>query len=398
MSQPGAGLHVVLSYGDVFRQSGYRTKVLGELQQYERHAKLEPFLIAFDRDANRIDELNLGSNIRVKAHPRTVLPIAVLHYLRDLASLQRIAPVRTVHAHNLYSGAIGLIGRWRFGYKLIVELHGRIPEEYVILRKGGRLSYRFLKWLESWVMRNADHIIPISHKLKDYLISEYRLHPHTLTVIPDCADPAVFRWDPAMRQSGRQRLGVDGKLVCVHLGSVFIWYDPELIVETFTRIRTRIPSAHLLIVTEDTARVAAYVDGKLPKETVTIMAVPHEQVPNLLAASDLGLLLLRSTANIEVSSPAKFSEYLNSGVPVLITERVGDFSAVVADERVGTIVADDGSFDLTFLDEVLANRTGLAERCVGSGTHLTWQAFYQAWSDILAKLGGNCRGGHSPTL
>src|SRR5262245_26670279 len=380
MSEGSAGLHVVLSYGDVFRQSGYRTKVLGELRHYELHASLEPVLIVFDRDARRVQELNLPG-LRFRAHLRSSLPIALLQYLHDLLSLRRDGPIRTVHAHNLYSGAIALIGRWVLNYKLVVELHGRIPEEYVTLRKGGRFSYWLLKRLESWVMRNANHIVPISHKLKEYLISEYRLDPRKLTVIPDCADPAAFRWDPAMRESVRHRLGIDGKLVCVHLGSFFVWYDPELIIETFTRIRARIPSAHLLIVTEDTERAASYLAPRLPKEVVTAIAAPHEQVPGLLAASDLGFLLLRSTTNIEVSSPAKFSEYLNSGVPVLITPRVGDFSAMVAHARVGTIVADDGSFDLKFVDELLANRDELAARCVDAGTHLTWQAFFPAWSE-----------------
>src|SRR5262249_40039697 len=143
------------------------------------------------------------------------------------------------------------------------------------------------------------------------------------------------------------------------------------------------------VVTEDTANVSQYLDGKLPKEALTVVSAPHEGVPSLLAASDLGFLLLQSTANIEVSSPAKFSEYLNSGLPVLITEQVGDFSAIVAEERVGRIVGDDGSFDLKFLDEIVSNRNELAERCVGSGAQLTWQVFSGAWWDIVAGLVSN---------
>src|SRR5262249_24217567 len=154
------------------------------------------------------------------------------------------APIRSVHAHNLYSGALALIGRWFHHYRVIVELHGRIPEEYLILAKGGHFSYWLLKHLESWAMRKADHIIPNSHKLKEYLVSEYQLNPNKLTAIPDCADPNIFRWDPTTREAVRRRLGLDGKLVCVHLGTFFVFYDPALIIETFNRIRERMPSAH----------------------------------------------------------------------------------------------------------------------------------------------------------
>src|SRR5262249_41623646 len=144
MNKRPGGIHVVLSYGDVFRQSGYRTKVLGELQHYEKNSNVEPYLIVFDRDAKRIDESNLFG-IRFKAHPRSFLPLAALRYLRDLRLLAREAPIRSVHAHNLYSGALALIGRWFHHYRVIVELHGRIPEEYLILAKGGHFSYWLLK-------------------------------------------------------------------------------------------------------------------------------------------------------------------------------------------------------------------------------------------------------------
>ncbi len=385
MPEAQAGLHVVLSYGDVFRQSGYRTKVLGELLEYERHGKFEPFLIVFDRNAAQFDKLDLAG-VRFFAHNRIALPAAAIQYHLDLSSLARRGRIRIVHAHNLYSGALALVARWRHRYKLLLEYHGRIPEEYVILGKGGRLSYWLLKLLEGWTVRNADHIIPISHKLKDYLLSEYRLDPRKISVIPDVADDSVFRWDPEIRDATRRKLNLDGKFVCVHLGTFFDFYDPELIVETFKRIRASAPYAHLLIVTGDVEAAAEYVAGKLAQDVVTILSARHDEVPSLLAAADLGFLLLRSTANIAVSSPAKFSEYLNSGLPVLITPDVGDFSALVAREKVGTIVADDGSLDMKFIDDILANRAELAGRCTVAGRQLTWQAFSSTWSKIIEQL------------
>lgn len=389
-NRAGSGFHVVLSYGDVFRQSGYRTRVLGELLQYERRGNLKPFLIVFDRDAARISELDLGG-VRFRSHQRSSLAVAAMQYHQDLSSLSRESRIGIVHGHNLYSGALALSARWRHGYKVLLDYHGRIPEEYLILGKGGRISYWLLKRLESWVMRSADHIIPVSHKLKDYVTSEYQIDPRKLTVIPDCADPAVFRWDTDTRESTRRRLGLEGKLVCVHLGSFFIWYDPELIVETFTRIRSRIPAAHLLIVTEEAVRATAYLSGTMPQEAVTVISARHEEVPSLLAASDLGFLLLHSTPNINVSSPTKFSEYLNSGLPVLITSQVGDFSAMVTNERVGAVVGDDGSFDMKFVENLMPNRTELAARCTAAGAQLTWQAFSEAWSKLIEQLSSSSK-------
>jgi hypothetical protein len=106
----------------------------------------------------------------------------------------------------------------------------------------------------------------------------------------------------------------------------------------------------------------------------------------LLAASDLGFLLLRSTANIEVASPSKFSEYLNSGLPVLITPRVGDFSALIAATGAGAIVSDEGVFDVSVVDQIAESRERSAQRAVEAGRTLTWDAFRPTWNSIIEAL------------
>ena len=373
--------HVVLSYGDVFRQSGYRTKVLGELLEYEKGGPLTPVLIAFDRDAEQLAQTDLGG-VAVYAHRRK----DVLRYYSDIQRLSAIGRIRIVHAHNLYSGALALSARWLYGYRVLVELHGRIPEEYVILGKGGRLWGWILRRLESWVIQSADHVIPISSKLKEYLVEAYHLPPSRLTVIPDCADPQVFQWNPQLRKATRARMKLDDRFVCVHLGSVFIWYDPDLIVRVFQKIRDRVPSAHLLTVTEDADRTRDYLKERIPPEAFTVLGVPHSEVPALLAASDLGFLLLRSTPNIQVSSPAKFSEYVNSGLPVLITPQVGDFSSMVAQNGIGAIVTDDGHFDVRIIDEVLCSRDVFAQRSMEAGKQLSWEAWRSAWTTAIESL------------
>ena len=375
------GFHVVLSYGDIVRQSGYRTRILGELLEYERDGRLQPCLIVFDRQAQRVGELDLGG-VPFRAFHRS----APLAYFREISRLSRQGPIRVVHAHNLYSGALALSARPIYGYKVLLDLHGRIPEEYVALRNGGAVSHWCMNRLERWVVRSADHILPVSNKLKDYLTGQYRLPSSKLTVLPDCADPSAFHWDPALRASVRRRWGLEDKLVCVHLGSFFVWYDPALILKVFARIRSRIPAAHLLIVTEDSSRTSNRLSRELPEDAFTVIAAQHREVPALLTASDVGLLLLRSAPNIKVSSPTKFSEYLNSGLPVLITPEVGDFSAMTANANVGTIVSEDGDFDVAFLDAVLKSREEVARRSMAVGRELTWQAYRSEWSNLMERL------------
>ena len=118
---------------------------------------------------------------------------------------------------------------------------------------------------------------------------------------------------------------LDGKLVCTHVGSFFEWYDHELLLNLFAGIQRDVADAHLLVLTSATEKTREYLSRRLPAESFTVMNAPHDEIPPLLNASDVGFLLLRSSPNIETCSPTKFSEYLSCGLPVVITPQVGDF-------------------------------------------------------------------------
>src|SRR5262245_23198576 len=108
-------LNLVLSYGDLARPGGYRTRVLGELQTLDRQNDLDPFLLVFDRNPAECEKTFDGS-----VSHRVLHRSSILQFYRVIADLRRQKPVRLVHAHNLYSAALALSGRQRFGYKVVL--------------------------------------------------------------------------------------------------------------------------------------------------------------------------------------------------------------------------------------------------------------------------------------
>lgn len=362
-------MNVVLSYGDLSRESGYRSRVLGELSLIRRTLNSELFLIVFDRQPEEFRK-NFALDVPYAVHPRS----KTINFYRELARLARRESIGFIHAHNLYSAALALSARYSYGYKVILDYHGRIPEEFVFQKKGGALSRFALERLEKWVVAKSDRVIVVSEKLREYLASRYDVPRAKLSMVPCCADAAAFRWDPARRREVRNAMKLTDKFVCTHLGSLFQWYEPDFLARTFTRIRDQIPAAHLLVVTPEVSLARDYLVKRFPQDVFTVKSVRHQEVPDLLLASDLGFLLLRSAPNIKTSSPAKFSEYLNCGLPVLITPEVGDFSALVANSGAGAIVSRDGEFDSAILHRIMASRDGFAARCVTVGHPLTWAA------------------------
>src|SRR5438105_30782 len=118
-----AGLDLVVSYGDLSHQSGYRTRVLGELQHLDRSLDLNPFLLVFDRNPSAF-EPGLAMDVPFSIHQRS----AMIRFYPEVARIARREMIRIVHAHNLYSAALALSARPLHRYKVILDYHGRIPE------------------------------------------------------------------------------------------------------------------------------------------------------------------------------------------------------------------------------------------------------------------------------
>jgi glycosyltransferase involved in cell wall biosynthesis len=290
-----------------------------------------------------------------------------------------------VHAHNLYSAALALSARRKYRYKVVLDYHGRIPEEYVFLGKGGSASRKALEVLERWCVKQADHVIVVSQKLGEYLTSRYRIPPDKVSVIPCCTDPSIFKWDPVKRDTIRQSMNCGNRFVCTHLGSFSQWYDPDLLLNIFKQI-LRETDAHLMVVTADVDQAAEFLGKNLPREQFTVRSAAHDEVPDLLNASDIGLLLLRQSPNIDTSSPVKFAEYLNCGLPVLITGGVGDYSRMTMERQVGATVTRDESFDVKIIPRISGERASIALHCQAVGRDLTWSSYSDTWRQMLSSI------------
>lgn len=123
----------------------------------------------------------------------------------------------------------------------------------------------------------------------------------------------------------------------------------------------------------------------------------HDEVPLYLQEAHAGLLLRREDPVNQVASPTKFGEYLAAGLPVLLTEGIGDFSALVEDEGLGMIVpstfldaGEPGEEDLekllNFLRTVAQEREQHRQHCIRyAREHLHWE---RHGHDFLKEITG----------
>lgn len=192
--------------------------------------------------------------------------------------------------------------------------------------------------MEGTALRKADHVLCVSSPLRDRLRERWSLEDKPMDVVPCCADPKMFRFDPLARDRIRREHGLEDKFVLVFSGSTYKWQLGDKVVDMVKHLLPSIPNAHLLFLTPDVADARRILGAALPESVFTLKHVPHSRIPEHLAAADLGLLIREDHPLNRVACPTKFAEYAMSGLPVLITKGLGDLDTYVAQNKLGVVV------------------------------------------------------------
>jgi glycosyltransferase involved in cell wall biosynthesis len=76
----------------------------------------------------------------------------------------------------------------------------------------------------------------------------------------------------------------------------------------------------------------------LKDKDCTVLSLGPTAVPRYLAAADVGLLPRDENLVNRVASPVKFAEYLASGIPVILSDGIGDYSELVRSGDLGAVL------------------------------------------------------------
>jgi glycosyltransferase involved in cell wall biosynthesis len=272
---------------------------------------------------------------------------------------------------------MGALVKRRTGTRLIFDIRGFMPEEYVdagVWPANGYL-YRLAKRVERWLFSQADAFVVLTEAAREILFaksSDTDEQGRPIEVIPCCVDAQRFQSvDGPAVENVRRQLDLDGRRVIVYVGALGGWYLTDEMIQFLASAHRQDPKTFSLVLTQSPPdlmltglRNAGVADGDFMVRQVT----PAE-VPSYLKAADVALSFIKPCYSKRASSPTKIAEALASGLPIVSNAGIGDLDAMIEGDRVGTIVREfsDAAYSqaLSAIDNMRSDQT-TATRCRAS--------------------------------
>jgi len=226
-----------------------------------------------------------------------------------------------------------------------IEEYDVFPVDY--LRKN-------IRAIESYSVNNSDYKIAVSQRLIDYWQQQYRCKTGNEVVIPCTLDRKLFSESNFVSgksaESIKKELGIEpDTITLVYAGSTAPWQSFELLEKILTPLMNKDERVKILFLSKHNSDNKRFSEKY--KNRIFIKWLEHKDVLSYLHCCDYGLLLREQSDTNRVASPVKFAEYLYAGLPVLITENLGDFSKFVHDYNCGHIIKEENQ-DWSFLKNV----------------------------------------------
>jgi glycosyltransferase involved in cell wall biosynthesis len=259
-----------------------------------------------------------------------------------LRSVVRKERITRILARGASAGALAHLVAARCGVPYAVE---SFEPHAAYMREShtwGRWDPRYIlqKHWEQAQKRDAAALLPVTEAYRETLERE-GVPASRIVTLPCTVDSEQFRFNSAHRKGTRQDLGIlPEDVVGIYVGKFGdIYYDHEAF-DVFTRFAAGIPGFRMIVLTGmDHSRVTRLADeAGFPRGQLYVATVSHAEVPRFLAAADVAFALVRMAPSRRFCSPVKVGEYLASGLPIVITNGIGDDSDVIRDWSAGAVV------------------------------------------------------------
>ncbi len=231
------------------------------------------------------------------------------------------------------------------GLPLVLEIRDLWPDSIVAVGAFPEDSWlvRGLSVLERFVYRQADLVVSVTHSFIPLL--EER-GARKVAFVSNGAGPSAFS-PRSDRDAIRERFGLGSRFVASFVGTLGMAHGLETILDAAERLRDRDDVLFWLV--GEGARRAELESGAKRRGLHNVRfegQIAREHVPDVLAASDAALVLLRPDPLFTTVLPSKMFEAMAAACPVILGVR-GESKALLEESGGGVAIEPGDAKALT---------------------------------------------------
>lgn len=226
------------------------------------------------------------------------------------------APYNTIHVHSVPDFEVfATIVPRLLGAKVILDIHDIIPEFYASKFQINEHSivFRLLAFVEKLSAAYSNHVI-ISNDLWRDKITQRSVRPEKCTAIINYPDPSIFYPRPRSKNS-------NGQFVACYPGSLNWHQGVDLAISALALLRDKMPNFKLLIIGdgEQGRNIETMIKRqKLEGRAAMQGPIPIEEVAEIMASIDLGVVPKRRNTFGDQAFSTKTMEFMAMGVPIVV--------------------------------------------------------------------------------
>lgn len=200
----------------------------------------------------------------------------------------------------------------------VLEIRDLWPESIIAV---GAVTNRkvidLLEGLETWMYRKADRVIALTNAFKRH-IANRGVNPERIAVITNGADLEQFQLLP--KENGfRKEHGLTGKFVVSYVGTHGMAHGLDTIFQTAENMKVHQDVVFMLV--GDGAERERLLQRKEEVGLGNIIMLPQqkkEKMPEIIAASDVCMVLLKKTDLFKTVIPSKIFEAMAMERPIIL--------------------------------------------------------------------------------
>jgi glycosyltransferase involved in cell wall biosynthesis len=261
---------------------------------------------------------------------------------------------------DTFDGLVGTYIKTKYKIPLVYELASPLDEEWegykIEAKKPLFLWYLMAKikaLLKTYIMKRADLVLPTTRWFEEEL-AEKGISKSKLMPFPNGVDLESFANKDG--RDIREKYHLGNSNVLIYLGVMAKMRKLEVLIRAFSEVKEARGNIKLLMVGDGTGRETLeklVAELGVKGDVIFTGQVHQSEVPDFIAAADIGVSPVPPFSFYEVSSPIKALEYMAVGKPVVANEEIFEHREVIEQSGGGILAPFDNEAFASAIIELL---------------------------------------------